>query len=161
MFIRHATLDDLDHVTPLFNAYRVFYERTPDEDVSRTFLRERLENGEATILIAFDSPAEGEAMGFIQIFPSFSSVRACRTLVLNDLFVAESHRRKGVARGLMLEAAAFASRSGALRMSLETGVENRSAQALYESLGWVRDSSEYHYAIGPDVMEQAASETQA
>jgi GNAT superfamily N-acetyltransferase len=44
-------------------------------------------------------------LGFVQLFPSFSSVRAAAIFVLNDLFVLPSARRIGVGAQLLRAAA--------------------------------------------------------
>lgn len=143
--VARATLDDLDALTALFDAYRVFYQRASDRALARAFLQERLQRGESVIFIIRD--AAGEALGFTQLYPSFSSVSARRIWVLNDLFVAPAARQRGVARALMERARAFAAETGALRLVLETAEDNRPAQALYESLGYVHDSRTRHYSL--------------
>jgi ribosomal protein S18 acetylase RimI-like enzyme len=140
-----ATLDDLDALTLLFDGYRVFYERPSDRALARAFLQTRLQRGESVIFIVRD--ATGEALGFTQLYPFFSSVSAHRIWVLNDLFVSPAARRGGVARALMECARAFALETGALRLVLETAEDNHPAQALYESLGYVRESGTRHYSL--------------
>ena len=140
-----ATLDDLDALAPLFDGYRVFYGQTPDRALARTFLQQRLQHGESVIFIARD--ATGAALGFTQLYPLFSSVSARRIWVLNDLFVAAAARHRGVARALMERARAFALQSGALRLVLETAEGNHPAQALYEWLGYTRESGTRHYSL--------------
>lgn len=141
-----ATLDDLDALAALFDAYRVFYAQASDPPVARAFLQERLQRGESVIFLARDA-AGGRALGFTQLYPSFSSVSAHRTWILNDLFVAPSARKRGVARALMNCARAFAIETAALRMVLETAEDNAPAQALYESLGYVRETGTRHYSL--------------
>ena len=53
-------------------------------------------------------------MGFTQFYPSFSSVSLARIFVLNDLFVHECARRKGVASKLLSAATEFAQVLGAV-----------------------------------------------
>jgi ribosomal protein S18 acetylase RimI-like enzyme len=74
-------------------------------------------------------------------------VSARRIWVLNDLFVAPAARKRGVAHALMDCARDFAVEAGALRLVLETAEDNRAAQAIYESLGYVRESGERHYSL--------------
>jgi ribosomal protein S18 acetylase RimI-like enzyme len=132
---RRATLDDLDALAPLFADYRTFYSMTPDLDTARRFLHERLSRDESVIFLATldDMPA-----GFTQLYPMFSSVRAQRTFILNDLFVAEHARRSGVAQALLSAAAVFGREASAIRLELETMPDNHAAQALYRAEGWVR-----------------------
>lgn len=142
---------DADLVAPLFDLYRQFYEKPPNLEVARTFLRDRLEAGESVILIAEDEGTSREALGFVQLYPLFSSVEARRIWVLNDLFVAPTARRLGVGRSLMEAARQFAIQTGAKRLTLETMEENRKAWTLYESLGYIcHEASVRFYALELD-----------
>ena len=143
-----AALDDLDALATLFDGYRVFYKQPSDPALARAFIEERLRLGESVIFIARDD--NGEALGFTQLYPMFSSVAARRIWVLNDLFVASTARKRGVARALMDRARDFATGKGALRLILETAEDNHAAQALYESLGYVCESGERHYSLELD-----------
>lgn len=136
--VRQATRNDLDSLVPLFDAYRQFYRFRSDPERARQFLLERFEQQESIVFLAF---AGEEAVGFVQLYPSFSSGAMARILVLNDLFVVPGVRRRGVASGLMHAASQYGRGIGAARLTLSTEVTNRSAQALYESLGWKRDLS--------------------
>lgn len=140
-----ATLDDLDALATLFDGYRVFYRQPSDPALARAFIEERLRLDESVIFIARDGSKE--ALGFTQLYPMFSSVAARRIWVLNDLFVASGARKRGVARALMDRARDFATEKGALRLILETAEDNHAAQALYESLGYLRESGERHYSL--------------
>jgi ribosomal protein S18 acetylase RimI-like enzyme len=70
------------------------------------------------------------------LYPTFSSVRAARVYVLNDLYVAESARRQGVGEALLHAAAEFGRERGAIRLELETAPDNLRAQSLYRAQGW-------------------------
>jgi ribosomal protein S18 acetylase RimI-like enzyme len=139
--IRRAGLDDLDHLAPLFDAYRRFYQQPGDLPRARDFLRERLQRDESVILLA---TRDGAAVGFTQLYPMFSSVRTARIWVLNDLYVAEGMRRGGVARGLLDAAAQFAREVGAAGLMLETSRDNAAARALYLAAGWSEEGSQWY-----------------
>ena len=134
--IRQATRDDIDAVAPLFDSYRQFYGQEPDPAGARQFLAERLERGESTLFIA--ESAAHAAVGFTQLFPTFSSVAMARTYLLNDLFVIPGFRRHGIAQLLLTTAVAFCRSVGAVRVNLSTAVGNAPARALYEASGWKR-----------------------
>ena len=142
--IRQALLSDLDAVSILFDAYRQFYGQTSDEDAAKTFLLARFEHGQSVVLLA---ESQGQAVGFTQLYPSFSSVSMARVFVLNDLFVAPTARRLGVGEALLTAAADHARQLGAVRLSLNTDVQNLAAQALYASMGWERDQKFYAYHL--------------
>lgn len=145
--IRQAVLADLDVVAGLFDAYRQFYDQVGDLVAARNFLRARFEHGQSVILLA---ESHGQAVGFTQLYPSFSSVSMARVFQLNDLFVAPMARRLGVGEALLKAAEDHALQMGAVRLSLTTNVQNLPAQALYESMGWTRDQKfyAYHLALG-------------
>jgi len=147
IFVRRASLADVDLVAPLFDAYRQFYEQTPDLALAREFLRERLEREQSVIFLALRP--DGSAVGFTQLYPSFSSASAQRIFILNDLFVDPAARHGGVGQRLLDAAADFGRSAGAIRLTLSTAHTNTAAQALYESHGWRRDEvfRSFHFAL--------------
>jgi ribosomal protein S18 acetylase RimI-like enzyme len=135
--VRPAGLSDLDALVPLFDGYRQFYEQQSDLRGARAFLQERLERAESVIFIATRGTT---ALGFTQLYPSFSSVSMKRLWILNDLFVAPDGRRQGVGARLLQRAREFAAETETKGLELTTARDNLSAQALYESQGWARDN---------------------
>jgi ribosomal protein S18 acetylase RimI-like enzyme len=145
MRVRSATPEDLPALARLFDAYRVFYQQPSDLDAATAFLREREEAGDSTVFVAEDEDEKGALLGFTQLYASLSSVSLARIYVLNDLYVAPAARRRGVAHALIGAAHAFARSRSAVRVSLETAHDNHGAQALYESLGYERDTHFFRY----------------
>ena len=145
--VRQAVYADLDQLAVLFDGYRRFYGQLDDPAAARDFLHARFERGESVIFIAHDDDL---ALGFVQLYPSFSSVGLARTFILNDLFVLELARRRGIASRLIDAALDYASNVGALRVTMSTAIDNTPAQALYSSEGWQRDEQfyVYHFALG-------------
>lgn len=140
-----ASAAHLEAVATLFDAYRGFYGQPPNLAQSRAFIAERMAGGESVIFLAENE--NGEALGFVQLYPSFSSIDAHRTWLLSDLFTAPAARGHGVGRLLMNTARDFALASGAKGLVLETAIDNFTAQGLYESLGYVRDTGYYTYNL--------------
>ncbi|HEU5468250.1 MAG TPA: GNAT family N-acetyltransferase [Steroidobacteraceae bacterium] len=143
---RLAESRDLDAVAALFDAYRQFYEMPPDLALARRYLSERFDRGESVIFVAED--AQGDIVGFTQLYPAFCSVLADRTFVLYDLFVTPAARGTGAGRALMEAAEAHARGKGAARLQLQTAITNKIGQSLYESCGWKRDDLFYVYEKG-------------
>ena len=130
--VRQATVADLNLLVPLFDAYRQFYRQPSEPERARRFLLERFEHNQSVIFLAFEGAA---AIGFAQLYPSFSSGAMARIFILNDLFVAPEARGRGAGSAL-LQAAAECGRSvGAPRFVLSTEVTNTTAQSVYERLG--------------------------
>lgn len=144
--VRQAVLADLPVLAPLFDGYRRFYGRPADVAAAETFLRERFDHGESVIFLAH---AAGAPAGFTQLYPSFSSVSLARVFILNDLFVVPERRRTGVGSQLLHAATEHARALGAVRVSLNTDIQNTSAQAVYEARGWKRDREYFAYHFAP------------
>lgn len=136
MTIRRATPADVDLVAPLFDAYRQFYACSPDLELARRFLGERLERGESVVFVAV---VDGTGVGFTQLYPTFTSIGANRAWILNDLYVSPAARRQGVGRQLMDAARRFAEEAGAAWLELATARDNDRAQALYRGCGYKKD----------------------
>jgi len=142
MKISIATKKDLDPLALLFDGYRVYYKQVSNIEGGRSFLTERFLKNDSVIFIAYNEEGQGE--GFTQLYPSYSSVSMQRTYILNDLFVSEKSRGKGVGEALMKQAKLFAREMNSKGLTLETEVDNP-AQKLYKRLGWVKDTEVNHY----------------
>ncbi|MFT3805936.1 GNAT family N-acetyltransferase [Arenimonas sp.] len=140
--VRRMEAGDVDRVAPLFDGYRRFYGQPTDLPRAAAFLRERLDRDESVVLFA---ERAGEALGFTQLYPIFSSVGTDRVWLLNDLFVADTARRLGVGEALLFAARDFGQSRGALRLVLETTRDNQIAQALYRKLGWQADATQWFH----------------
>jgi GNAT superfamily N-acetyltransferase len=140
--VRPAIAADLDTLAGLFDEYRQFQGQRADLAAARAFLQARAERGESVVFLAHDGP---QALGFAQLYPSFSSVAMARVFILNDLFVHAAARRRGVASALLAAVEAHAWSQGAARITLNVGRENREGQALYEARGWRPDGQYFMY----------------
>src|SRR6187401_3535472 len=96
--VRQATVDDVALIAPLFNEYRVYYKQASDVEAAKIFLQDRLLRNESIVFLALNG---GEAIGFTQLYPIFSSVSLKKAWLLNDLFVHESARGKGAGKQLL------------------------------------------------------------
>ena len=144
--LKRVVIKDIQAIAPLFDQYRMFYNQTSDEDGAYAYLSDRTKRGESVIFAAWDESLR-LAVGFTQLYPSFSSISMESIWILNDLFVADSHRNRGVARRLMHAAREFVSETGAKGLALSTAKDNLTAQQLYESLGYEREEDFYHYYL--------------
>ena len=135
--IKQASIDDINIVAPLFNAYRIFYNQASDMAGATNFLYESIVKNQATLFIAF---INGEAVGFTQLYPIFSSVSLRSALLLNDLYIAETARKMGIATALLNKAKEFGKQNNAGWLLLETAFDNYNAQSLYEKNGWIKQT---------------------
>ncbi len=142
MVILQANITHLEDLALLFDGYRVFYEQVSDVEKAKAFLQKRLEQQDSIIFIAFNESEE--AIGFTQLYPTFSSVSMQVFYILNDLYVLPTQRGRGVGKALLEKAKQKAKEEGWKGLALETATDNP-AQKLYEKLGWQRSTDFYHY----------------
>jgi ribosomal protein S18 acetylase RimI-like enzyme len=139
-----ATIVDLDATASLFDAYRQFYEQTPNLALATKFIRDRIQKNESVIILAINELQQ--VIGFCQLYPTFCSVEAKPIYSLYDLFVIPEARRSGAGKILLQKAESLAAEKGIARMDLTTAKTNQPAQAAYQTLGWVRDEVFYAYS---------------
>ncbi|MCD9021837.1 GNAT family N-acetyltransferase [Cohnella silvisoli] len=146
LIVSQATINDLDVLAVLFNEYRIFYKQQPDLDKARAFLFDRFEHSESILFIAKD-PDVYLTVGFLQLYPSFSSISMKRSWILNDLYVSETYRGRGVAQLLIDAAVEFAAQTKAKGLALSTAIDNEIAQKIYERNGFRKDDVFFHYYL--------------
>ena len=151
MQIKRITSNETEWVTDLFDKYRMFYKQPSDPALAEKFIKERLTNNESVIFAALDE-RENKIIpaGFMQLYPAYSSVRAVKNWILNDLYVDSAYRKQGIGEQLIKAAMHFAKENNAASLQLETAADNYTAQRLYEAIGFTKqqpDSDFYVYKI--------------
>jgi ribosomal protein S18 acetylase RimI-like enzyme len=146
--IIRAGIEHVGQVAPLFDSYRQFYGQASDLAGATAFLVERLTKQQSVVFLAVgEAGPTPSGLGFVQLYPSFSSVRMKSIWILNDLFVAKETRRSGVARLLMDAALDLARATGAARLVLSTAKDNQPAKNLYLNLGYRVDEQFDHLEL--------------
>ena len=143
--IRKATIEDLDQITVLFDKYLVFYKKPSNLEKHKAYLKERIENNEAIIFLAFDD--ENKAVGFTLIYITFSSLLLNKIVILNDLYVNSTTRNNGIGEQLILKTIELAKELDTNLIRLRTAKNNVVAQGLYHKMGFVRDEVLYGYDL--------------
>jgi len=134
LVLRTATADDATTIHALVVALAE-YEREPDA-VANTpdNLRAQL----AAPHPAFEcllAEEDGVAVGFALFFPTYSTWLGHPGLWLEDLFVCEPHRRRGIGRALITRVAELAAERGCGRLEWAVLDWNTPARDFYRSLG--------------------------
>jgi len=149
IMVRKATWHDLNGLSLLFNQYRVFYGQPWDIDAATRFLDFRLQKADSEIFVAEN--AQNSLVGFVQLYPLFSSVQLRPLWLLNDLFVEETSRGQRISKALILRAKELASATGACGILLETAKSNVIGNQLYVSTGFMpNENSNYYFWSQPD-----------
>ncbi|REH01171.1 GNAT family N-acetyltransferase [Flavobacterium aquicola] len=144
---RKANIQDLDQLTNLFDQYVVFYKNPSNYEKHNAYLKERIENNEAIIFVASEDENPDKIIGFALIYVTFSSLALNKILILNDLFVDPSVRKKGIGEKLIAQTEAFAKELGSKTIRLRTAKSNNAAQKLYHKMGFVREDYLYSYDL--------------
>jgi GNAT superfamily N-acetyltransferase len=142
MNCRLASLSDLDNLVILFEEYRAFYEQKPAIEKAVLFLTARITKKDSVIYVA---DVNGFLAGFVQLYPLFSSTRMEPMWLLNDLFVENAHRGKGISLQLIDAAKAHCIETKACGLLLETAKTNVIGNKLYPKTGFSLDTDHNYY----------------
>lgn len=118
----------------LMDEYRVFYGKRSNPDETASYARRLLMNDNAIFLAAVAN--RDKVVGFCTLFASYSTVRADRIFILNDLYVCKEYRRCGCGSKLLDSAVSLAASEGIRFLKLETAKDNHVAQRVYRQHGW-------------------------
>lgn len=130
--IRLATLDEADAVGRCMAAFRDFLgdDEPPDTQLMRG-ARMLLEQGLAEFVVV-GTPAHS----YVQLRFIPSGWHVGEVCWVEDVFVAEQARGRGLGRALMLRSIDRARERGCARLQLDANERNERAVALYRSLGF-------------------------
>lgn len=142
--IRKATIKDLNLVVELFDKYRVFYEKESDKQKAEEFLSDRLKLNDSEIFVAETN--NNNLVGFVQLYPLFSSTRMQRLWLLNDLFVDKGNRGNGISKQLIETSKEFCKQTNACGLILETAKTNSIGNNLYSKVGFSVDIEHNYYS---------------
>jgi GNAT superfamily N-acetyltransferase len=146
MHIVKCTEAHLDQLVDIFEEYRQFCGFARSQNMTKAFLKKLICNEESTIFIAIDSEKDS-VMGFVNLYPCYSSLALQRLWILNDLGVSSSYRGKGVSKALIQKVQEFAKETNAIRIELKTELKNTTARSLYKSMGFTVDSDNVYYRV--------------
>jgi ribosomal protein S18 acetylase RimI-like enzyme len=146
MHIVKSTEKYLAQLVELFEEYRLFcgYQSSPKE--TKDFLKKLICNDESVIFIAIDTETDS-VMGFVNLYPSYSTLALQRLWILNDLGVSSDYRGRGVSKALVQKVQEFAKETNAIRIELKTGTDNSTARNLYKSMNFTIDAENVYYRV--------------
>ena len=125
---------EFERLLPLIAAYQRFYEvEDVDDGRNRFFFRRFLAPSDDGLLLG--AHEDGNLTGYACLYWHFSSLKARESVLMNDLFVVEGGRGRGVGRALIEASAAVARERGAAHLEWATAPDNATAQRLYDSTG--------------------------
>lgn len=121
----------------------MFYNKKADFKSAEKFIAERIKNDDSEIFVAENE--NNKLVGFVQLYPLFSSTKMQKLWLLNDLFVNPEFRSKGVSIGLIEKAKRLVESTNACGMFLETGKSNLIGNNLYPKTGFKLNEASNYY----------------
>jgi GNAT superfamily N-acetyltransferase len=131
--------DDFVDLLPLVRDYCDFYDTNPSNSALLA-LFEALSNDRARegLQLLARGPNR-KPLGFATLYWTWSTTRATRIGVMEDLFVIPAARGTGVADQLIVACREHCRARGASRLSWQTARSNQRAQRLYDRIGATRE----------------------
>ncbi len=153
--LRMATADDAEVLNDMIAAF-ASYERLPNAS-SVASLREELSRPDRVFeaVIAF---LDGKAVGFAVFFHTYATFIAKRGLYLEDIYVREEYRNKGVATALLKHIAKVAVERNLGRVEFTVLLWNTVAIEFFETLGATPNSAWTTYRLSGEWLQKLASE---
>jgi GNAT superfamily N-acetyltransferase len=132
--IAPITGTEFEELLPLIAAYQRFYEvEDVNDERNRVFFRRFVAPSEDGLLLGARS--EGRLVGYACLYWHFSSLEACESVLMNDLYVDDAVRGRGVGRALIEATAEVAREREVPFVEWSTAADNETAQRLYDSTG--------------------------
>ena len=131
--IRSAQPGEPEPLLPLMRAYCEFYEVNPSDEGLLEMARSLIADPEqGSLYVAAEG---GGLIGFAALGWKWASTRGARIGVMEDLYVNEDARGKGVADALIERCAERCRERGAPVLEWVTAPDNHRAQKVYERFG--------------------------
>jgi len=140
--VRRFEVADAPTLAALMTEMAGFYGATlaPGLDVAADLVRQV---GRVEILLAED---DRDLLGFVTFAALYPVAGLLAFTYVQQVYVAQAARRRGVAQALMAEVARVAKAAGIVRVEWSTGAENTAARALYDGFGGGA-SDKVHYVL--------------
>lgn len=153
--LRMATADDAELLNEMISAFAA-YERLPNASTVDS-LRHELTRVDRVFeaVIAF---LDGKAVGFAVFFHTYSTFIAKRGLYLEDIYVREEFRNKGVATALLKHIAKVATERGLGRVEFTVLLWNTVAIEFFETLGATPNSAWTTYRLSGEWLQKLAAD---
>lgn len=145
-FIKLEKLTDKNYeiILDLFVEYQRFYKQESNIEQNREFIKNLLKSdSQAAFYVA---KIASKNLAFVTVYFSYSSVKASKIAIINDLYVTQEYRKQGIASNLLEFVILDLKNRGFqyIRWCTENG--NKIAQKLYDKLE-VKKSSWLHYDL--------------
>ncbi|WGV57446.1 GNAT family N-acetyltransferase [Brevibacillus brevis] len=145
LVIRNAVPDDVNSLTDLMYDYIVGFYQNPRPPI------EKIHNLIQTLFekqngIQFVAEQNGKLVGFATLFFTYSTMKADKITVMNDLFVIEQFRDTEVESQLFLECQKYSQEHGYANMTWITSTDNTRAQSFFKKMSALQGRDWVHFS---------------
>lgn len=135
--VRPVIQNDQKELTSLMYEYIVDFYKRPKPPVEKVhkIIDILLEQKEG---IQFIATADDEPVGFATLYFTFSTTKADRITIMNDLYVVGESRGNGTAQELFKACENYTKENGYAHMDWKTATDNDRAKRFYEKVGGIR-----------------------
>ena len=142
--VRIASTADLEALVCLATAFRDHHGLAePSEADFRTSIARLLQAGDTEFFLACCARG-GTSLGYVQSRYRYSAWTSALEAEIEDVFVVQAARRRGIGRQLVAFAIARATAKGCRSIGLNTNERNTGAVALYRQLGLCAERARWH-----------------
>ncbi|MBA3686987.1 MAG: GNAT family N-acetyltransferase [Planctomycetes bacterium] len=154
--VRLATSDDAEAMNGMIADFAAF-ERLPNSSTVAS-LRHELGRSDRVIeaVIAF---LDGKPVGFATFFQTYSTFAARRGLYLEDIYVREEDRNRGIATNILRFIAKLAITRNFARVEFTVLLWNNIAIEFFETLGATPNSAWTTYRLTGEWLQRLAKES--
>jgi GNAT superfamily N-acetyltransferase len=155
ILIDKAAPENIPQIIALMSEFAEYEKLLDSFEVTEMRLQEALfgDGKVADAILAFDGDA---AIAYAVFFPYFATFRGQRGFYLEDIFITQQARGKGVGEMMLKYIAKLAKERGFERIDFQVLEWNTPAIAFYERFGAVRDDEERHFKFTDEAFQRLA-----
>lgn len=153
--IRSATMDDIPVLVEMIRHLATYEKLERSNCISEEALRAEFSRAEPTLQVIVAEVA-GDVVGMASFFETYSTFAARCGMYVEDIFVQESHRFRGIGKRLFRHLAHLAKERDYGRIEWTSLLWNTSAAEFYESLGAAPSDVWSTYRLSGAFLDQLA-----
>lgn len=145
--IESVSKDNLKDVLPLIRKYQEFYQvKDISDKKNKEFFSQFSER--SSLGCQFIYRDNFLAVAFATVYFTYTSTIVEKVGVMNDLYVCEKYRGKGIGKKLIQHCHEYALNNQAVRLQWLTAQDNHKAKKLYESMNTKKTSWDFYIYNG-------------
>ncbi|MDQ0193653.1 GNAT family N-acetyltransferase [Paenibacillus wynnii] len=145
-FVRIAEPEDITNLTELMYEYIVGFYQNPGPPINNVhhLIRTLFDKQQG---IQFVVEENGRLVGFATLYFTFSTMKADKIAVMNDLFVTEPYRDTELESQLFLACKNYCINQGYANMTWITSINNTRAQSFFNTMNAFQGKDWVHFSI--------------